>query len=362
MTTQEKLVKITVVLADGEESKWKLASTEDYKALLARIGGELIDHEGYKVLGFSALQDGEYTLSPAVEPIVTLEVSLRKKTKILSWKKEDLTMESLELLVREKFDLPLARLSFALKDANDELLDNDEKLDAIPADETTRVTVTVTRVGFSSILTVKDALQLLHQEGDSIPISDSVFPVPLEVGGNNEELLHAVSTLQRLHAVAPLPQGCEATRRLYIDPILLAAARVAGPDVLLEVEKEYENQDVWGAIDYVFKCNGETICVTEGKKDQLDRGVIQNIAQLAAVADDRKRKRKISEISTEEKPIYGIATTYLNWQFLVLKDGMVSQSSIYSMKDAIRDDVGGIIGRIVSILNSGKGSTEYLIP
>jgi hypothetical protein len=358
MTTQENFVKITVALADGKESKWKLASEESYKELVAKIGGELVDHEGYNVLGFSALEDGVYTLSPAMEPIVTLELSLKKKTKYFSWKKEDLTMASLELFVREKFDIPLARLSFALKDANDELLDSDEKLDSIPADNTTRVTVIVTRVGFSSILTVKEALQLLHQTGDSIPISDSVFPGPLQMEENNEELLHAVSTLQRLHAVAPLPQGCEATRRLYIDPILLAAARVAGPDVLLEVEKEYENRDVWGPIDYVFKHNGETICVTEGKKDQLDRGVVQNIAQLAAVADDRKRKREISEISSEEKPIYGIATTYLNWQFLVLKDGMVSQSSIFSIKDANRDDVGGIIGRIVSILNSGKGSTK----
>mmetsp|Transcript_20240 Transcript_20240/g.30681 ORF Transcript_20240/g.30681 Transcript_20240/m.30681 type:complete len:157 (-) Transcript_20240:860-1330(-) len=85
-------------------------------------------------------------------------------------------MASLELAAREKFDIPLARLSFALRDANDELLDSDEKLDSIPADKTTRVMVIVTRVGFSSILTVKEALQLLHQTGDSIPICDSVFP------------------------------------------------------------------------------------------------------------------------------------------------------------------------------------------
>merc|ERR1712032_1597778 len=310
---------------------------------------------GYIIEEFSALEDGVYTVSPAAEAIVTLELCLKKKTKKYSWKKEDLTMASLELVAREKFDIPLARLSF--KNANDELLDSDEKLDSIPAGKTTKVMVIVTRVGFSSIMTVKEALQLLHQTGDSIPISDSVFPSPLQMDENNKELLHAVSTLERLHAVVPLPQGCEATRRLYIDPILLAAARVAGPGVLLEVEKEYENRDVWGPIDYVYKYNGETICITEGKKDQLDRGVIQNIAQLAAVADDRKRKRKISEISLEEKPIYGIVTTYLNWQFLVLKDGMVTQSSILSVKDANRDDVGGIIGRIVSILNSGKGST-----
>ena len=355
MSTQEKAAKVTVSHADGRESKFVVGSEASYKRLIATVGGELIDEEGYSVLWFSDLKDGVYTVSPEEEPIVTMELYLKKKPRTVFCKKEDLTMEKLELLAREVFDIPLARLEFALKDADDALLDSDEKLDSIPTSTTTKVVVRVSRVGFSSILTVKDALQLLHQAGDSIPINDDVFPSPLQVESNNEELSHAVSTLERLHNVAPLPQGCEATRRLYIDPILLAAARVAGPDVIIEVEREYESRDVWGPIDYVFRFRGDTLCVTEGKKDNLDRGVVQNIAQLAAVADDRKRK--ISEISSEEKPIYGIATTYLNWQFLMLKDGKVTQSSIFGIKDADIDDVGGIIGRIVSILNSGKAST-----
>ena len=44
---------------------------------------------------------------------------------------------------------------------------------------------------------------------------------------DNKELLHSISILERLQEVAPLQQSCEATRRLYIDPILLAAARVS---------------------------------------------------------------------------------------------------------------------------------------
>ena len=74
-------------------------------------------------------------------PAVTLELSLKKKTKQTSWKKEDLTMDSLDLLVREKFDIPLALLSSVLTDANHErlLLDSDEKLDPIPAGKTTKI-------------------------------------------------------------------------------------------------------------------------------------------------------------------------------------------------------------------------------
>ena len=62
--------------------------------------------------------------------------------------------------------------------------------------------------------------------------------------------------------------------------------------------------------------------------------------------------------SSDEKPIYGSATTCLSWQFLVLKDGTVTQSRICAMKDANKHDVADIIGRIVSILNTGPGSTR----
>ena len=187
-----------------------------------------------------------------------------------------------------------------------------------------------------------------------------MFPKPFNVPADNEELNHAVSTLRKLSQVAPLERCFEATRRLYIDPMLLASARIAGGGVLLEVEKEYESRDVYGTMDYIFKYNGgETICVvTEGKKDQIDRGVVQNIVQLAAVADNRKRKiSDISDNDAEEKkkPIYGIATTYLEWEFLMLKDGKVTQSSIHSIEHANMDQVGRIIGRIVAILKkSGK--------
>lgn len=152
----------------------------------------------------------------------------------------------------------------------------------------------MTRIDFASISTVKDALKLLGQAGDSIPIDNSAFPLQANVDPENEEFLHAVSTLERLHNVVPLPQGCEATRRLYINPFLLASARLAG-DVLIQVEKMYESKDVHGPIDYVFKFGEQTICVTEGKKDDIDGGVIQNVAQLSAVSDDRANCQRSQE-------------------------------------------------------------------
>ena len=331
----------------------KLFSEDGYEKWLRKKNvGYLLDSEGDQVDFEGLAEGGTYTLPPPPVPMVILELSLKTKTIVRSWKKEELTMDDLEMTARKMFDIPIARLAFFLRD--NEPLDCDEELDSIPVNTTTKIKVVVSRVGFSQITTVKEALQLLGQAGDSIPIDNNIFPSPSDVPAENEELNHAVSTLRRLNEVVLLPHGCEATRRLYIDPMLLASARIAG-DVLIEVEKEYENRDVHGPIDYVFKYKEQTICVTEGKKDQIDRGVVQNVAQLAVVADDRKRK--ISEISpapVEEPTIYGIATTYLNWTFLVLKDGKVTQSSIYGIKDADKDDVAGIIGRIVAILNAGK--------
>ena len=124
---------------------------------------------------------------------------------------------------------------------------------------------------------------------------------------------------------------------------------------MIQVEKVYESKHVWGPVDYVFKFNDQTICVTEGKKDNIDGGVIQNIAQLSAVSDDRKRKfSRISAEETEEKLIYGIATTYLNWSFLVLNKGVVTQSSICGIKYGDKYDVGGIIVAILEEVKKHK--------
>ena len=100
----------------------------------------------------------------------------------------------------------------------------DGELQAFPTHKSMKVAVSVTRVGFSSILTVKDALKLLGQAGDTILTNDNAFPKAKQIDDCDGELLHVVSTLQRLHAIVPLPQGCEATRQLHIDPLLLASA------------------------------------------------------------------------------------------------------------------------------------------
>lgn len=157
-----------------------------------------------------------------------------------------------------------------------------------------KLTVSVTQVGFSRILTVKDALKSLRQAGDTILIDDTVFPNQKKMGNN-------------LHNVVPLHQGCKVTPQLHIDLMLLASAQTAG-ETLIQVEKVCGSKDVHGPVDSVFKFNDQTVCVTKGKKDDIGGGVIQNLAQLLAVSDDCKRRfSDILARETEDKPIHGIA-------------------------------------------------------
>jgi hypothetical protein len=120
----------------------------------------------------------------------------------------------------------------------------------------------------------------------------------------NQHVRLAIQTIGALLKVAPISGGCEATRRMYIDPVLVAAANIVG-DVVMKVERHLESPRVCGDVEYLFTNTHVptlTVCVTEGKHDQQEKGVVKNIAQLAAVRDTWIRKQ--TEIS-ETEPVFG---------------------------------------------------------
>jgi hypothetical protein len=218
------------------------------------------------------------------------------------------------------------------------------------------------QVAFSSIKKkIGAALRLLGQHGecDAITIDEAAFPKPLEMDDNNKELVHAMTTIEKVSGVLDLLFGCEMTRRVYIDPLLIAAARVAG-NIKMEVQRNFENQDLNGPVDYTFKFGEHMICVTEGKKDNLEAGVVQNLAQLVAVR--HTRKRKFDEISSEQIPIYGIAMAYTSWSFLKLSDDQVVRSSPISIRHSTGqsniEDIKLIVGRIVAIIQETRGASS----
>ena len=74
--------------------------------------------------------------------------------------------------------------------------------------------------------------------------------------------------------------GNESTRREFISPVLVRAARPFAPDMRIKPERDSSGDIGRGKEDYVFIYKEITIAVTEAKKDDVDAGVVQNVAQL----------------------------------------------------------------------------------
>jgi len=298
----------------------------------------------------------------------TIEITLiyGRKRETCAVMKNELSLSAILKTARELLKIPIAALAFSYVKDSAEIPLKDNKVVASliirPNLNACIIRVKNLQEGFSSFTSVKDALRLVDatSDNDKLPVSDDKFPKPLTEFSEqqNEELFHAMDTIRRLKDVVPIEQSHEATRRLYIDPILLASARVAGgeeKDVKMMVEQVYENEDVNGPIDYVFSFKDVTMCVTEGKKDSLDRGIAQNIAQLVAVRDANTRKRKHHEMEEEQQTIFGIATTYVEWAFIRLEGSTIVQTTHRSISLETRpDEIKKIVGLIVAILQEGK--------
>jgi hypothetical protein len=297
----------------------------------------------------------------------TIEITLLygRKRETCAVMKNELSLSAILKKARELLKIPVAALAFSyVKDrAEIPLEDNKDVASHITRPNLNACIIRVKNLqeSFSSFTSIKDALRLVDatSDNDKLPVSDEKFPKPLTEFSEqqNEELVHAMETIRRLKEVVPIEQSVEATRRLYIDPILLASARVARggeKDIRMMVEQVYENEFVNGPIDYVLSFEDVTICVTEGKKDSLDRGIAQNIAQLVAVRDTKTRKRKHHEMEEEQQTIFGIATTYVEWSFIRLEGSTIVQTTHRSISSETPDDIKKIVGLIVAILQEGK--------
>jgi hypothetical protein len=178
------------------------------------------------------------------------------------------------------------------------------------------------------------------------------FTEPHTMDEFGAEVDHAHKCIEMLEPVLSLTGACEATKRIFIDPILVAAALII-KDVAMEVEREIESPDANGPVDYIFKYHDRTICVTEGKYSSQDSGVSQNLAQLTAVREIN-RKRKHDDINEDEVPLYGIATTYIEWQFIELMGNTVRISKRFVCNGSEKDSVSKIIAKVAGVLREGK--------
>lgn len=111
-------------------------------------------------------------------------------------------------------------------------------------------------------------------------------------------------------------------------------------------------------VEYLFSFQNTIICVTEGKKVQLDHGIAQNIGQLPSVRANRRRK--IDDISNPA--MFGITTTFIEWAFIIkYEDESVLRSKLFVVNPESAESITNIIGRITGLIqkcNSDAGGGQ----
>lgn len=77
----------------------------------------------------------------------------------------------------------------------------------------------------------------------------------------------------------------EAAKRLFINAVLMAVIDCFPADLHFSVEQQIQGSLGCGPLDYLLKYRDYNIIVTEAKKDDIDGGIAQNVAQLKAVSE-----------------------------------------------------------------------------
>ena len=214
------------------------------------------------------------------------------------------------------------------------------------------------RKGFSDF---KEAEAYKYAGITSQVCDEDQFPPSFDIQMDDEMFQHAKKDLIIKHNIfGALTEGCEYTRREFISSVLLLAANIA--KVHLCVEEQVAGRLGHGPVDWVALYNSYRIFITEGKKDDLTKGVIQNIAQMVAAVEDRNPKRK----SSPSIPMYGIATTYTEWVFLKLTSGeprtLFRWNDRTIDKDNIEVGLKQVAGQIVAIFKEQKAAVDKAIP
>ena len=177
-----------------------------------------------------------------------------------------------------------------------------------------------------------------------------------EILQDNPHVQHSVETIAQLLTLVPFPMRTECSARLYIDPILIAAANLE-KGLEMSVEEMCESPLVRGPLDYMFYYKMICVCVAEGKKVNITHGIALNFAQLSAVRYNR-RKRKRDE---SPESYYGIATNFSLWVLTRIDDTGASISKTYVVDPRDPVSIRKMIIRVMLLLRHCKGEVDEAI-
>ena len=102
-----------------------------------------------------------------------------------------------------------------------------------------------------------------------------------------DEISTVMRDLQRRYAsYGDIGAANEATRREYISPVLISVVQLFPhfPDngLSLLLERRTSGETARGPVDFLYVYKKILILVTEAKRDDLEQGIAQNVAQLCS--------------------------------------------------------------------------------
>lgn len=283
-----------------------------------------------------------------------------RRTSTIDLGQVDPDVSSLRSIAREQLSIPIADFEFRTKTKVNAVIKVQQDSDFTGLTSPLELTVHIQQIGFSNVPNLKAALDMCgegtkHKSQMDLADFMSKTKANTVVGMDKytEELAHACSTIDKLRTVLSVDTGDETTKCTYILPVIVAAVLISG-DVMIEEERKIEAPFAHGPVDYAFLYEDTIICVTEAKDGDMKHGLRQNIAQLAATRNERKRKIDKTH-KADDITYYGIATTYNEWQLIELEGNEVRSSVLFGPgPNSRRNDVAEVIQHLVNVLEKSK--------
>ena len=282
----------------------------------------------------------------------------KQKTEKVEIATNTISLSFLRDSVREKFpDFMLTAFILRWDDANGARIDSDANIALHLTSFGCNLTVFIEMdcKGFS-LFTIEDALAYAGATGVTPIVDDQKF---VSAGYDDDDvtikpLLDDAfrEIMARIPVFGPVDRTQnETTVREFITPVLLAAARIA-KDIRLECEKTISGSKGNGALDYAAEYKESNVVITEAKKDNVDSGLGQNIAQLVSSREDYVCrvlgfKRKIEDMSPaiSSVPSFGAVSTATCWIFTLLEGSAVYRSRLFTVSLSSPTDDGSILRR-----------------
>ena len=223
--------------------------------------------------------------------------------------------------------------------------------------------------------TISEALSYAGASGQLPIVADGKFP-PAKYDDDDEEIMPILDQafreiMARIRCFGPFSRAQnETTVRELITPVLLAAAEITH-GIRLVCEKTISGSKGAGPVDFAAVYKEFNAVITEARKDNVEDGLCQNIAQLVSSREDylfnvAGVKRKFEEVASA--PGFGALCTGEHWIFTKYEGNTVYRTKVFSVLDVLdrpkndgadlRKSLYTVIKQVVGLLEAQKEAVD----